>query len=227
LTNDIVPRNASGVATTIEGSIGTSALKWLKAHIASGYWDVGDIKPHHTYNGVAAVGQGWYPCDGTIINEANYNSVHGAGSWDTYVVASVLDGKYAPDMTGKYLVGSSSTTETGTSGINSVGASGNQLNLAHAHSHNHIWYAHDTNTITGDYTYNSSGVQTDLEGVLVSKTAAAGNDVQTLQPIITNNATINNVLGTSYTNLDATSNLSSTQSIQPSSIEVIYYIRII
>lgn len=218
LDGDLVPRNSAGSATDEAGSVGTDALKFLKAHIASGYWDIGDIKPHHSYNGSTPVGQGWYPCDGSVINETNYDTLHGAGAWDTYVGSSVLDGKYAPNMLGRYPVGAASTTQDGTSSITSVGNSSNQVNLQHNHSHNHQWYT-STASNANDTVFNSSGNAVAISPV--SKDSSAYSAVPVTDTVI------NNRMPTAYTNNDSTNGGSSAQSIQPESIETIYYIRII
>lgn len=125
LSADQVPRNTSGVAADLGGSLGQSALRWLKAFIASGYLSPGDIKAHHTYNGATPIGEGWFPCLGGIINQANYDAIFGSGHWATYVGSSPLDGKYAPNLTSRYLVGVSATTQSGSVAITAVGNSGN------------------------------------------------------------------------------------------------------
>lgn len=221
LAGNIVPRNTSGAATDIFGTMGESGYKWLKAFIASGYWTLGDIKPHHTYNGAAPIDQGWYPCDGTIINETNYNTVHGAGSWDIYIISSGLDGKYAPNLVNKYLVGKTSTTQDGTSGITSVGNSSNQVDLEHTHTisdHNHQWYQYNSGTF--DESYNSSGTEVSMP----VGTADSGGHIK--KSFDTSGNSIGD-LYTSNTSITPGNSLSTAQSIQPESIEVIYYIRII
>jgi hypothetical protein len=94
LAGDIVPRNSKGVAAASAGSIGAAGLEWLRAFISCGHWDVGDEIEHHSYNGTVAIAQGFMKCDGRIINETNYDLEHGAGSWDKYIGASPLNGKY-------------------------------------------------------------------------------------------------------------------------------------
>jgi hypothetical protein len=134
---DIVPRNSSGVPTSLAGSLGTSALKWLKSFVASGGWSAGDIKMHHSYNGTVTCGEGWMLMDGRVINEANYNTEHGSGHWATYVISSPLDGKYLPDMDEMYPIGQDATTQDGSIAITTVGNASHQVNLSHAHTHHH------------------------------------------------------------------------------------------
>lgn len=220
IKGDMVTRNTSGVATDLSGDLGTSSYRWLKAFIASGYWTMGDIKSHHSYNGAAPIDQGWFPCNGSIINEANYDAVHGAGSWDIYVVSSALDGRYAPNLLDKYLVGKNSTTQDGTGAISSVGVAGNSINLQHSHtvnSHNHKWY---------NYLGSGQGSLYNAAGA-AQFTAVAGSTSGSIEK----NFTTSSSLGESgYTDLQSpgTNNqLSTAQSIQPESIEATFYVRII
>lgn len=209
-----VPRNSAGVPTDEAGSLGTDSLAWLKAYIASGCWNTGDIKPHHTYNDAAYVGQGWFPCNGDIINEANYDLVHGTGAWSEFVSSSALEGRYSPNLASKYISGATATTQDGTSPITSVGNVANTISFAHTHttsSHNHTWY--------------SSGVGGTASGIYA---AAAGNHktynsfgsiVEMLPPH-----------GPGFTSMVAPSTNEGalqTKSVQPESIEIIYYIRIV
>lgn len=218
LSGDVVPRNSAGAATDSAGSLGTDAIKWLKANIASGYWSAGDIKPHHSYNGTVPIDNGWFPCDGTIINETNYNIIHGAGAWEKYVITSLLDGKYAPNMIGKYPVGASATDQDGTSGITSVGNSSNLVDLSHAHTHthNHQWYNFTSTAAGTSGTLQTFGAQQ----LNTYNSSGAAQDIDTSGLLRTDSYTSNVTTSTN-------SQLSSSTSIQPESIQTIYYIRII
>jgi hypothetical protein len=221
IKGDWVPRNSSGVATTLGGSIGTSALVWLKAHIAAGYWSVGDLKIHHSFNGAIGPGQGWMLCDGRQITEALYDTEHGAGSWASYVGSSTLTNKYLPDFSSKYPVGAS-TTQDGSIAITSVGNASNQINLAHTHTtpaHAHKWYdatAAGTPDLDGAGNSFVGGVgKTAGQGHLVVSTVGSDNSPNADKSTDTSGG------GTSG------SGGSATQSIQPESIAVQYYMRII
>lgn len=102
---------------------------------------VGSIMLFHSYNAEVSVPRGWMLCDGDVINEANYEATHGAGTYTTDAIsASAIAGKYLPNFTSKYAVGATSTTQTGAGAITSVGNSGSTANLAHTHtvaSHTH------------------------------------------------------------------------------------------
>ena len=216
LAIDLFPRNASGVVATVVGSLGSATYKWLnlysrKAEIETGYWSAGDIKSRHTYNGVVPVGQGWMLCDGRLINETTYNAEHGAGSWATYIGTSLLDAKYLPDLTGsKYLSGVASTAATGSIAIPEVGVAANSIDLAHTHGRGsfaaqvqftsgRVYLSHEG---TGDWSATKSFSATDLGSETARDQGAP-------------------IRGTSG------SSLSATTSIQPRSIEVQYYMRII
>lgn len=214
LAGDIVPRNSDGTPEDIAGALGTDVIEWLGLAVASGFWAPGDLKPHHTYNGIATVNQGWYPCDGSVVNETNYNAIYGAGSWATYIVTSIFDGKYSPNLTDKYLVGAASTGQDGSGAITSVGNADHEISVEHTHTvnaHNHQWLigtggATRTLNTVGPYpaqSYNSSGALVDYESYPMSSKYTSNSSPVT----------------------DA--RLATDQSIRPESIEVIYYMRLI
>jgi hypothetical protein len=220
---DFVPRNSSGTPTNIGGSLGSSTYKWLKSFVESGYWRAGDLKMHHTYNGTVVCGEGWMLSDGRVINQANYDTEKGAGHWATYVVSSPLDGKYLPNFTGRYGVGKATTTQDGTVAITTVGNASNQVDISHTHTvanHVHQWLV-DQGTSTNNASYNSGGSQTNF----TFNTTASGEHIVTLQ------GAVSRVSGSYYTSLaggqTSSSSGSSTQSIQPDSVEVQYCMRII
>jgi hypothetical protein len=135
LIGDIVPRNANGIADDELGQLGTEDYFFKSYAIAVGDLGPGDIEFIYDYDGTVTPLQGWMLCDGRVINESNYNTEHGAGSWDTYIVSSVLENKYLPNLTSKYLRSNSTTaTQAGTSAITAIGNASNQINLQHNHS---------------------------------------------------------------------------------------------
>lgn len=185
---DIVPRDSFGNVGNGASALGQTSLEWIRAFIKSGYWSLGDIKAHHSFNGTAPIEEGWMLCDGRQITQANYDTEHGSGHWATYVGTSGLVNLFLPNLTGRYPVGAASTTQTGSSTITAVGNSGNTVNLSHTHS------------------------------VTVSLGAANANIDFFTTPF-------NQYVGA----LSASSGsaLSSSQSIQPDSIQVLYYMRVI
>ncbi len=213
LVGDLVPRNTSGVATTNAGSIGTTTYYWLKAFVESGYWAAGDIKLHHSYNATQGPGHGWMLADGRVVSQANYDTEHGSGAWATYIGSSPLDGKYLPDFTGRYPVGAATTTQAGGSAITAVGVSGNVLDM----EHNHQWYDQVASGTT-DKSWNSSGSAIDLS-----------SDASEASPSINILVGNDNATGAAMLSPDlyTTNSGSATQSIQPDSIQVQYYVRII
>lgn len=225
LSGDLVPRNSSGVPTSEAGSLGTTSFQFKSARIQSGYLSVGDIKQHHSFNNTVKCGQGWFPCTGGVINEANYDAYHGAGSWDSYIISSLLENKYAPNFTNKYPVGVSTATQTGASAITPVGNTSHQVNLSHNHSvaaHVHQWYANGQSD-QSDITYNSGGSPVALP--------AAAAKINTSYFYIARANAASVPIANAYTSSNGGGstgdNLSATQSVQPESIQVEYFIRIV
>lgn len=175
VAGDLVPRNASGVATAQAAALGTSSFRWLKAFIEVGHWSTGDVKLHHTYNGNNSPGQGWMKCDGRQITQANYDAEHGSGSWATYVGSTVLENRYLPGLVGRYAVGASATTATGSSAIPTVGNANHQVDLRHTHQ----WTKQ--NVGTPDQSYNSSGSLTSITQGSAKASGAVSITVQTDQ----------------------------------------------
>lgn len=228
LKGDLVPRNASGVATANAGEVGTETYPMKKANVTTGYLFAGLILPMHTYNGLLTPGQGWYPCDGTIINETNYDAIHGAGSWDEFIVSSLLDGKYTANLSAKYLTGASTTSQTGVGAFTYVGNASNNNNApTHTHSspvHNHTF---TSNTGTGNFiVWSSAGTQLNINGEF----ANPGGGNYGISVVNTGNRLASNFSAV-YTSNNSSSNTGSggglSMSIRPHSFEVIYYIRIV
>lgn len=226
---DWVPRTVDGVVSTMVGSFGSSTYGWLKMFVASGYWEAGDIKLHHSYNGTVGCGQGWFLMDGTVVNESNYDAQagHTAGDWDAYVVSSPFENLYVPDMDGRYIRGVETTPQDGATPFSSTGNGSNQVDLSHTHtvtSHTHQWY--DWNNGANDDSYNSGGASTDI--ATAAAEAARGINAHTLAGSI--------VLGDSggteafYTDAQTPgtdSQLSATQNIAPESHVLQFCLRIV
>lgn len=249
LNQDVVPRNSSGAPTNVGGSLGSSTYAWLKAWVESGYWSAGDIKMHHTYNGTVGCGQGWMLADGDVINETNYDAEHGAGSWDTYVVSSPLDGKYLPNFNGKYATGANTTTQAGTIAITSVGNASNVVNIAHTHTadhahdlqdHGHLFLDQssttgggrqsDLSTFKGFTSAVYTGSNTGLAVCSGSQAVSAGCSGVAQSGFYTNTTRLSgggNLISTETESLSTSSSLSSSQSIRPESIEVQFCMRVI
>ena len=222
LDSDLVPRNSSGVPTDEAGDLGTSSLKWRRAEIASGFFFPGMMVPVHTYNDTVTPGQGWMKCDGRVINEENYNTEHGAGSWDKYIGSSDLDGKYLPDMTDNiYLAGTDETTQDGSSALTTIGESGSIIDFSHTHTvdHNHKYVK-----------FNGIGEIPqiyDASGNLITPTAGANQTVDS--PFSAGSNGSNNPVDLYTEKVAAVTSSAggSTQSVKPESLEVIWYMRII
>jgi hypothetical protein len=171
-------------------------------------------------------------CDGRQITQANYNTEHGADTWTTFIGSSPLTNKYLPNLTGKYLVGDTVTSQDGTSTITSVGWTANTANLSHRHNvaaHNHVWYQ-PNNSATAGNTFDVSG----SSSTLLDTTLGAGSPLHiAVGDTSTSRIIIGQSLGGAFSSL-YTNNASpqtdltlTSVSIQPESIKVQYYMRII
>lgn len=171
---------------------------------------IGSIAMHYTFNGAAPIGRGWMVCDGNVVNQTNYDATHGAGAYVADGIAnSPIAAKYLPNMVNKYAVGVSSTTATGASTIPSVGNTSHQVNL----SHNHQWYI-SPNGSTNDASYDSSGTPTEIG-------FSSGNHTG-LGYTFSGGTTYQSVNANQYT----VKTLSTAQSVQPESIQVLYIIKV-
>jgi hypothetical protein len=212
LIQNFLPRNSSGIVTTLAGTLGESAIKWARAYIEVGYWDCGDVKLHHTYNGIVTVGQGWMLCNGNIVNETNYNAIHGAGSWATHIGTSPLEGKHLPAMANKYMTGSNTTTQTGSVALTYVGNAGNTIDLQHLHD-------------SGDYAARFNDSANALWDI------RTGMSSWTADKVFTITGASSTSVGGQTTGVDVAGEsgnaLSSSQSIRPESLAIQYWMRII
>lgn len=131
LIGDFVPRGISGSPRVRAGRLGSTTYKWKRAYIQLGYLGVGDVINFMDYAANIPLPQGFMLCNGVIINEANYDAQHSAGDWDNFIVSSVLDGKYLPNMADTYVRGKTGTLQSGASAITKVGS--NTSNFSHTH----------------------------------------------------------------------------------------------
>jgi hypothetical protein len=229
---DFVPRNSSGVPTTKGGNCGTPTYEWNRAHIAVGYFAPGFIESFHTYDGLLPIPAGWFPCNNTIINQTNYDAIHGAGKWAADIGSSPLEGKYAPDLIDHYTVGAASTTQDGSAPMAKVGNADHKVDSSHNHTtpnHNHKWYQ-EAGDDAQDQTFDSNGDTVFIP--IKSKNMTTGNQYKYIDHTKgTAGAPFSvDVIDDSYTNDSAPSTNSggsATLDIQPDSIEVIKIIRII
>lgn len=170
LKEDLVPRNSSGAPTDEEGSLGTSTYKWSTIHakdinVVNGSFFCGQVIMFHDFGGTLSPGQGWMKMDGSIVNETNYDAIHGAGSWATYIGTSPIGGKYLPDQAGKTVFGTADTSQTGAAAITSEGNAGHSIvTPMHTHTapnHRHRWYRAGASNAS-DKTYDIDGNFVDL-----------------------------------------------------------------
>ena len=228
LSQNVVPRNSSGIATDEAGSLGTSTFEWKNANIVTGYWQAGDIKCHHTFNGLLPVAQGWMLMDGRIINLANYDAEHAAGNWVTYIGSSPIDGRFLPDMNNKYIIGVGTTAQDGTAPITSIGNTSHEINLEHLHPTPAIkWYV-DQGTLTTDTSFDVNGnpLTFTIDTTSLDKFGIAAGRCSIITTVLGGGSGC--IDGDYFTNDSNTTNaLSATQSIRPESKEFVCFMRII
>lgn len=228
LSGDIVPR-VSGAATANGGNLGTSTYPFIRANITTGYFGCGMVIPFLTYNGLNDIPQGWFPCVGGIVNETNYDALHGAGSWASYIGTSPLDGLYVPSFSERYPMGATTTPQDGSIAFTSEGNASNQVDSSHTHtgpSHNHVWYNHFS--VNSNATSYDSGGSSQTVDQVSKGTNYRGIYVETGAF----SKSLNGSASTSmYTSNAGTGNTgtggSATLSVKPWSIRVIFIIRII
>lgn len=192
------------------------------------YMPVGSVMMFHTLNQSITIPRGWMICNGDQITEANYDGAshhNTAGAWDADGISnSDIVNKYLPNMVGKYPTGAATTTETGAGTIASVGNTSHQVNISHTHSvsHNHQWM---TRNVGSDDTY----YDTDGNSTTVSATASTSFDgfYHTTSSTAKVFPITQSAGYTQNTDPGTSSGLSSTQSIQPRSIEVLYLMKVI
>lgn len=239
LNGDLVPRNSSGVPTVDAGGVGTADLPFKRAHVSVGFFFPGMIMPVMDYNGAVTPGQGWMKCNGDIINETNYNAIHGAGAWAEYIASSPLDGKHTPSMNNKFLIGADSTSQDGSSALTYVGNANHVFDNRHNHpfNHYHSWYV-ATTTGQADRAFSpvdgtSFGIalgasKTGAHAHLVASTSTTDNGPS---PVGGSTGNLNTGGASRYDvapDTTATDNAQSlTQDIKPHSFEVEYWMRII
>lgn len=189
---------------------------------------IGSITMFHTFNGAVSIPRGWMKCDGNTINSTNYDSLHTSGAYsDDGVGSGSLAGKKTPNLVSRYPVGVSSTTQDGSGTITAVGNTSHQVNLQHSHTvdaHNHQWY--NGNAFNqSDTSYDSSGNSLALS----SGTSVKNSSYQFIDVSVGTGATeqLPNDLYTANDSPGTNNGLSTTQSVQPESIEVIFIIKVV
>ena len=210
-------------ASVSTAKIADEAVTEPKIQLESRYMPIGSITMFHTFNGAVSIPRGWMQCNGDVVNATNYDAIHSSGDFVTDGVGSAaLNAKNLPSMISKYPVGVASTTQDGSVAITSVGNSSNQIDIEHSHTvnaHNHQWY--DFNGAGDHNSYDGAGSLLSINTSL-GTTSNAGIEASTasVSKLGTDFFTDNQTPGTN-------NSLSSTQSIQPESLEVIYIIKVV
>lgn len=121
---------------------------------------IGTTIMHHSFGGAVPYVRGWMLCNGDVVNQTNYEAIHGSGSYAADGIAnSPVAGKHLPDFTDRYPRGVQSTTHAGNVAIPTVGAIDNEVDVAHTHGYQHIHQWHEeVATAVPNGSFNSSGV---------------------------------------------------------------------
>jgi hypothetical protein len=188
---------------------------------------IGTIMMHHTYNGLVPVPRGWMICSGAAISQANYDALHGAGSWVADSVASSpLAGKQTPDLINRYAVGAATTPWNGSGTPPTVGNSGHTINLSHSHTvdpHRHNWVQA---AVSSDNPDNLTGWSWNSEGRLRPLLSTDSSQAHSRLSVVFSGRGLTRSYYTSTESPGTSSELSSSQSIQPHSMSVLYIIRV-
>lgn len=161
--------------------------------------DAGKVMMFHTFNGAVSIPRGWMKCDGSQILQSTYDSLHGAGAYETdEISSSPLLANYLPDMADRYARGTSNTTESGVTPISSNGNPDNQVDLEHNHSLDN----HTHTKVTAGLGVSNVPINNWLE--VNPSGSTSGIESETVSQ-----------------------ELSSAQSIQPESIEFIFIMKVI
>lgn len=214
MTGDLVPRDSTGAPNSAGSALGSATLQFLKAYINLGHFKVGDVKIHHSFNGATPIGNGWMLCDGRQITQANYDTEHGAGTWATYVGSSPILNKYLPNQANRYAIGTGNTTQDGSAALTPVGLANHTQTVSLDHYHQ--WLTTSGPTTTPDNSFDSSG-----NPLTVARGGAA--KVPGGPAVTTGNGPLTGA--NHFTNISGA--YSPGAVLQPDSIEVQYYMRII
>lgn len=201
LSNDLVPRNSSGAPVAEAGNLGTDTFPFEQLNVTVGHLFTGMIMHFLSYNGtVDNPGEGWMKANGDIVSASNYNAIHGANAYETFIGTSPLEGLYLPNMNDRYLIGQDTSLlnwEDGTTSIGSVGS-----HTQSPPNHNHVQNAH---------THSLSPSRPSSFGNTGGNTVVSNTDANTSS----------NGFGTTSLNSSASID------IKPESIECEFWIRII
>jgi hypothetical protein len=189
----------------------------------------GVVQMFHTFNNTVALPRGWMKLNGDIVNQTNYDAIHGVGAYAADgVAASSLNGVNLPNIINKYAVGVSNTTQDGSSAITSVGNSGNTINLQHDHGsiNSRKWHEFGSASPNNGYSFNSDNFAN--LSVFGSHVSTSGSDTGLL--VGTGSASSLSGVSGVYNDdagVEMPNDLSTSQSIQPESIELIYIIKVV
>lgn len=191
---------------------------------------VGEIRMFHDLGGIIPIPRGWMKLDGSRVDQANYEALHGPGTWiEDDVSSSPIAARYLLNSIEKYAVGNSVTTQDGVAPTwVYVGNVNNQINLAHTHTYNHwhLWLSRGLPNAT----YDSAGASTGFNNGGSSTSGVGTSHLVDIPPHQIFNSdrshyTDRRNAGTGAAVFNDTGTDST--SIQPHSFEIIYIIRVV
>jgi hypothetical protein len=130
---DQYPRDEDGNAEDLAASLGSDTYPWQQAAILNGWLQSGVIVPWYDYDGLIPLPQGYMRCNGVQINQENYDAQHSSGDWLTFVGSSPRENLYTPNLSEKFIKGTTGATQDGSAPITTGGNPGNLLDLTHDH----------------------------------------------------------------------------------------------
>lgn len=211
ISSDALQLKDAGIATA---KIADNAVTRAKIAVIDQI-PAGSVMQFHTFNGAVDIPRGWMKLNGDVVNQTNYDAIHGAGTYTTDGIASsALLSKNLPDMDTHYATGSDTTTQDGSVAITTVGNAGNQINLQHSHTEGNL-AAHMSANIPGTVMKYEivSGVRTHTT-------------TRSFPATVTSSSTSGETFGIATSGTTDTA-LSTTQSIRPDSVEFIFIMKVI
>lgn len=141
LVDDAVTTAKLATTTVSNQNYADNAVTNAKLATLASSFVPGTVIDFYGYNNALDIPRGWMICNGQVINETNYNTLHGSGTYTTDGIASsAILGKYLPDFEDVYGTGAATTTQDGSSAITTVGNANHQTDYTHTHtvpSHTH------------------------------------------------------------------------------------------
>lgn len=193
------------------------------------FYYIGEIRMFHTFNNTISVPRGWMILNGNVVNQTNYDNLHGPGAFvQDNVASSVLFNKTLQDATDKYPIGKA-TTPLAHSYTGNVNHTVTGFSHTHTARHIHQWYEY--RPTSSARSFNSSGNATVLTGSPPADGNSEGflfmdfNPTQQLSKNCYTRRPQNDSAGNEGTTSTGLTN--TARDLQPHSFDIIYMIRVV